>query len=117
VGTKDNTKSKSAALFAPANEDERVRHAGKCLSLSGGRTVPCVESAICLGHTIASTLSDTPHLRLWASKAAQVLGALGRNLTRSNHAWKTVKEMVFESMALPALLDGIECCVVTGPYY
>ena len=113
VGTKDNAKSKSIVLFVPANEDERVRHTGKGLTLSGGRTTPCVDSAIYLGHTISGALSDTPHLRQRASKAAQVFGALGKNLVRSNHVWKKVKKMVFESMTLPTLLDGIECCVVT----
>jgi hypothetical protein len=113
IGTKENAKSKSVVLFVPANEEERARHSGKPLSLSGGRTIPCVESAVYLGHTITSTLSDTPHLRLRASKAAQAFGAPGRNLMRSNHAWKKVKKMVFESMILPTLLDGIECCVVT----
>jgi hypothetical protein len=63
VGTNENAKSKSVVLFAPANEDERVRHAGKSPSLLGGRTVPCVESAVYLGHTITSTLSENPHLR------------------------------------------------------
>lgn len=113
VGTKENAKSKSVVLFVPANEEERARHSGKPLSLSGGRTIPCVESAVYLGQTITSTLSDTPHLRIRASKAAQVFGALGRNLMRANHVWTKVKKMVFESMILPTLLDGIECCVVT----
>jgi hypothetical protein len=108
VGTKENAKSKSVAAFVPANEEERARHKGKGLALSGGRTMPCVESAIYLGHTTTSTLSDTPHLRLRASKPAQAFGALGRNLVRSNHAWKKVKKMVFESMTPLTLLDGIE---------
>ena len=43
VGTKENAKSKSVVLFAPANEEERARHSGKPLSLSGGRTTPCAE--------------------------------------------------------------------------
>jgi hypothetical protein len=113
VGTQDNPKSKSVVLFMPWNDEERQRHEGKALTLSGGKTIPCVESAVHLGHTITSSLSDAPHLRLRASKAAQAFGALGKNLMRSNHVWRKVKTIVFESMILPTLLDGVECCVLT----
>jgi hypothetical protein len=99
----DRKKAPSRNQWCCANEDKRARHAGKSLALPGEWTGPCIESAVHLGHTTTSTLSDTPHLRLRTPKAAQVFGALGRNLMRSNRVWKKEK----------TLLDGIECCVLT----
>jgi hypothetical protein len=59
------------------------------------------------------TSADAAHISIRSSKGAQVFGALGPRLLRCSYAWKEVKRMIFESMIIPTMLDGVECCVVT----
>jgi hypothetical protein len=46
------------------------------------------------------------------SKATQLFGALRKNFLGSKDVWVKVKSRVSQSMMLPALLDGVGCCML-----
>ena len=113
VGTVDKPNSKTVIMFFPCNKRESETQNQDPIALSNGTFIPCVQSTVYLGHTITSDLKDEAHLNVRGIKAAQVYGALGPHLMRCRHVWKEVKRLVFVSMILPTMLDGIECCVLT----
>jgi hypothetical protein len=78
------------------------------------RFIPMVESAACLGHRITNSLSSQQHMLERMNKTTQLFGALRPNFLGPKNAWRKVKTMVFQSMILPTLLDGVECCVPTN---
>ena len=78
------------------------------------RFIPMVESAIYLGHRITNHLSSQEHLLDRMNKTTQLFGALRPQFLGSKNVWRKVKTVVFESMLLPTLLDGVECCVPTN---
>ena len=113
VGTEDEPESKTVCIFFPHNEAERKRQNIEPIQLANGTFIPCVEKAVYLGQTITSNLSDATHISVRASKGAQIFGALGPKLLRCSYVWKDVKRLIFESMIIPTMLDGVECCVLT----
>jgi hypothetical protein len=106
-------KSKSVCVFVPYCDEERELQCQDPLLLPNGKQIPCVEKTVCLGHAIAGTLSDADHVSVRASKGSQVFRALGPCLLRCSYVWTDVKRLVFESMIVPTMLDGIECCVLS----
>jgi hypothetical protein len=117
VATEMYAKSKSVAMFIPA-KFEREEDSEAPLVVGGvgaaRKTVNFVKSATYLGHIISTTLTDSKHLKSRMSKAAQVFGALGKNVFRNKQVWKMVKAQILKSMILPVLLDGAECCVISA---
>jgi hypothetical protein len=113
VGTEDNPESKTVCIFFPHNEAERKRQNIEPIQLSNGSFIPCVVKTVCLGHAITSNLSDAAHISVRASKGAQTFGALGPKLLRCSCVWKDAKRLMFESMIIPTMLDGVECHVLT----
>ena len=77
------------------------------------RFIPSMASALYLGHRIANDLSSQTHMTERMSKATQLFGALRKNFLGSKDVWAKVKSRVFQSMILPTLLDGVECCMLT----
>jgi hypothetical protein len=71
------------------------------------------EKTVCLGHAIAGTLPDADRVNVRASKGSQVFGALGPCLLRCSFVWTDVTRLVFESMIMPTMLGGMECCVLS----
>ena len=114
VGTEDSPESKTVCIFFPHNETERKKQNTEPIQLTNGAFIPCVDKAVYLGQTITSNLSDATHISVRSSKGAQIFGALGPNLLRCGYVWKDVKRLIFESMIIPTMLDGVECCVLTA---
>ena len=113
-GRKIEPESKAVCIFFPHNEAERKRQNIEPMQLANGTFIPCVEKTVYLGQTITSNLSDATHISVRASKGAQIFGALGPKLlpVRCSYVWKDVKRLIFESMIIPKMLDGVECCGV-----
>jgi hypothetical protein len=99
----------------PLATKERVKFKTKIQLpyLSNGTFIPRVQSTVCLGHAITGDLKDEARLNVRGVKATQVHGALGPHLMRCRHVWKEVRRLVFVTMILPTVLDGIECFVLT----
>ena len=113
VGCEEDPTSKSVCVFVPYCEEERVSQNQEPLQLPNGKLIPCVDKTVYLGHTTSGTLLDADHVSVRMSKGAQVFGALGPCLLRCNYVWTDVKRIVFESMIMPTMLDGVECCVLS----
>ena len=113
VGSAEDPKSKSVCVFVPYCDEERELQCQDPLLLPNGKQIPCVDKTVHLGHAISGTLSDADHVSVRASKGSQVFGALGPCLLRCSYVWTDVKRLVFESMILPTMLDGIECCILS----
>ena len=113
VGTEEKPISKTVAIFFPWNEMERIKERGGRIELGNGKFTSCEKKVVYLGCTFTSELSDDTHLQGRMSKAAQVFGALRSKLLGRKDVWRKVKRLVFESMIIPTLLDGVECSVVS----
>ena len=115
VATPTIAQSKSVVLFVPANNgDTEIQQCEPLnVDIAAGKTICFVNTARYLGHIISSDLSDNTHISARMAKASQVFGALKPHLFNKKEVWKCVKAKVMETMVLPTLLDGIECCTVT----
>jgi hypothetical protein len=113
VGCEEDPTSKSVCAFVPYCEEERVSQNQEPLQLPNGKLIPCVDKTVYLGHTTSGTLLDADHVSVRMSKGAQVFGALGPCLLRCNYVWTDVNRIVFESMIIPTMLDGVKCFVLS----
>jgi hypothetical protein len=78
-----------------------------------GKKINFMREVKYLGHIISSNLTDDAHLQSRMGKAAQVFGALRPNLFARKEVWNIVKAQTLETMIIPTLLDGAECCAIT----
>jgi len=108
--------SKSVAVFIPANVDVQEEDDCEPLVIDPIREkkINFVKEFEYLGHIITSNLMDDAHLRSRMGKAAQVFGALRSNVFARREIWNVVKVQVLETMIIPTLLDGAECCAITA---
>jgi len=128
MGSADNTKPKTVVIFVPPrSKDNKFETATwpedplAVLELPPSprdptrtaRFIPILQSALCLGHRINNSLTSHQHMADRMSKTTQLFGALRKNFLGSKNVWIKVKAVVFTSMILPTLLDGVECCVLT----
>jgi hypothetical protein len=115
VATPVIEQSKSVVLFFPSYDSEIELRRERPLTIDSrlGKTISFVSSARYLGHIISKTLTDDLHIQGRMAKTNQVFGALRPQLFGRKSVWLSVKAKVMESMILPTLLDGVECCVVS----
>jgi hypothetical protein len=115
VATPEQTKSKSVCLFIPANKHEIEESFNEPLMINEQKRycINFVDQAKYLGHIISKNLLDDSHIQSRMAKASQVFGALRHQLFGKKEVWKNVKQKVLETMIIPTLLDGIECCAVS----
>jgi len=115
VATPSIIQSKSVVLFLPALDYHNDCRQERPLKIDSrlGKSMMFVKSARYLGHIISKDLTDDLHLEGRIGKAHQVFGALRPQLFNRKSVWLSVKTRVMESMILPTLLDGVECCTVS----
>ena len=127
IGSSTNKQPKTAVVYVPTQTPKPFLSSGTwpdddtaalLLPPASGsdhpRFIPMVKSAIYLGHRITNCLSSHQHMLERMNKTTQLFGALRPNFLGSKNVWRKVKTVVFQSMILPTLLDGVECCVLTN---
>jgi hypothetical protein len=116
VATPDIERSKSVVLFIPAIDGAPEEGNLEPLTVDEvhGKKINFVQEVKYLGHIITSNLTDEAHLHSRMGKAAQVFGALRPNLFAKKEVWNLVKAKIMETMIIPTLLDGTECCAISA---
>jgi hypothetical protein len=115
VATQHNPHSKSVVIHIPARPPQHDAPLPPPLIVDNfnHKSIAFVSQAKYLGHIISSSLSDDAHIKARMAKASQVFGALRPLLLGKKEVWKTVKARVLETMIIPTMLDGFECCATT----
>jgi hypothetical protein len=116
VATPEIERSKSVVIFIPAVDGSPEEGNLEPLTVNElcDKKINFVQEVKYLGHIITSGLTDEAHLHSRMGKAAQVFGALRPNLFARKEVWNVVKAKILESMIIPTLLDGTECCAISA---